>query len=247
MNRDLLCVFVLTALLLVAGCSQSEPPEVEVAEPVVAPPTSTTLTLSAEQLMSLDWDGRRLGRPAVIDQRAVEGGVEFDIHFPSNLRAARSIDYTSSGSGGRGALVGLNVGSYETFALKITLLSVTGLSKPDLPQEVVVGALIGPAGDGRLSVYEPLSLGFASGRTTGVATTAMATQRIRLIGIHAHMANPEVWDAEGSVLRLRVEPVAADAGTLAPPPPTEERKPRRQKAKTSDYAPTFGPGSTKAW
>ena len=245
MNRDLLCTLVLTASLLVVGCSQSEPPEVEVAA-ATSTPTSTTLTLSAEQLMSLDWDGRRLGRPAVIDQRIVEGGVEFDIHFPSNLRAARSIDYTSSGSGGRGALVGLNVGSYEAFALKITLLSVTGLSKPDLPQEVVVGALIGPAGDGRLSVYEPLSLGFASGRTTGVATTAMATQRIRVIGIHAHMANPEVWDAEGSVLRLRVEP-ADDAGTLAPPPPTEERKSRRQKAKTDDYTPTFGPGSTKAW
>jgi len=244
MDRSPACVLALFLLLLIGGCRQSERRAIAVAPQFVQPPTSTTLTLSPEQLMSLDWEGRELGSPRVVDRRSVEGGVEFDIHFPSNEGGARMIDYTSSGSGGRRALVGIDVEPYKALALKFTLVSVTGEAGADLPQEVIVGALIGPAGDGRLSAYEPLVLGFSPDRAAGVATTPMNTRSVRRIGIHAEMANPEVWNAQGSTLTLRVEP-APGAGTLVPPAPVvyKKERPRRRPV----YDPTFGPGGMKAW
>ena len=96
------------------------------------------------------------------DKRIVPGpGVEFDIYFPSNSPDSRSLDIVSSGEGGRGNLVGADVRDYETYALKLTLVSVNGQSEPDMKQKVVAGAVIGPTDRGQLRTYEPVTLGMA--------------------------------------------------------------------------------------
>jgi hypothetical protein len=134
--------------------------------------------------------------------------VEFDIHFPSNGPGYNSIDYVSSGVGGRGALVGFDVSEYKVFSLKFTLVSIDGVTGPNITQELVVGALIGPTADGRLSGYTPVTLSFDSGRTMVVSTIPIfGVGNIYLIGIHAHMDKPENWSPSGSMVTIRVEPV----------------------------------------
>ena len=235
-------VCVLTTSVLIGGCQRNERPSGVTVEQAVPSGAFTTLTLSADQLKSLDWDARMVGRPRVIAKRDVEGGIELDIRFSGNAPEASSIDYTSSGSGGRAALVGLDVEPYETFALKFTLISVNGRYGPDLPQEVAVGALIGPAGDGRLSACEPLPLSFSPGRTTGIARTQMRTQKVRVIGVHAHAVDPRTWSADGNVITLRVEPIP-DAGVLASGSLVSKDRPPTRPV----YVPNFGPGRLGAW
>ena len=54
--------------------------------------------------------------------------------------------------------------------MRFTLVSIDGATGSDTTQELVVGALIGPTAEGRLSGYTPVTLSFASGRTTAVST-----------------------------------------------------------------------------
>jgi|GEM_PF-1144573 len=230
MNRNLVCACVLLAFGAGAGCQPSERGQAAVVEPAAVLPVSTTVTLSADQLMTLDWGGRAVERAVVVDKRVVGAGVELDIRFPGNSRDTCSMDYTSSGSAGRRALVGLDVSRYEAFALKFTLISANGHKDPNIPLEVTAGAIISPAGDGRLSACEPVVLGLSSEQSTCVATTPMRTGTIRQIGIHVHMAKPQVWDATGGIVTLRVEP-APDADILSAPQPAGDRAPRGRSAK----------------
>lgn len=171
--------------------------------------TSQTLTLSGNQLIFLDWDGGIPSGARVVRKRVVpDSGVEFDFHFPSNEPGYNSIDYVSSGVGGRGALVGFEVSEYKVFSLKFTLVSIDGVTGPNITQELIVGAVIGPTADGRLSGYTPVTLSFASGRTMVVSTIPIfGVSKIYQIGIHAHMVKPENWSPSGSMVTIRVEPV----------------------------------------
>jgi hypothetical protein len=231
MAKNRLVLGVLAILLVVAGCGQSERREAASAKPVVAVPTSTTVTLSAEQLMALDWNGREVERSMILNKRVVGAGVELDIRFPGNTKALCSIDHTSSGAAGRRTLVGLDVERYEAYALKFSLISVNARCDPNTSVEIAAGALIGPAGDGRYSACEPVVLGLAAERATAVATTPMDTETIRLIGIHVHAVNPQAWDANGGILTIRVEP-APDAEILPMPVVAAEGETAGKTAKT---------------
>lgn len=211
-------------VLWAAGCQQNAQPEALAVAPVAAAPKFTTVTLSAEQLMSLDWAGRAAGRAVIVDRRVVGAGVEFDIRFPGAAAGVCSFDYTSSGAAGQGALAGLDVRAYQAFALKFMLVAVDGQSDPNFPLELAVGSVIGPAGDGKVSSYEPVVLGLAPEHATKIAKTPMHTGKIRVIGIHAHVANPKLWDTAGGVVTLRVEP-AADAEILPGPAAAAEVRP----------------------
>jgi hypothetical protein len=194
-------------------------------------PTFTTVTLSAEQLMSLDWSGRGVGRSAIVDKRIVGPGVEFDIRFPGGA-GVPSMDYVSTGAAGAGTLAGLDVSKYQSLALKFTLVSIDGGSDPNLPVGIAAGAIIGPTGDGRLSACEPVTLAFSPEHVTQVAVTPMHTERVRVIGIHAHVVNPMAWNPRGGVVTLRVEP-AADAQILSTPAPAADPKSKSQTAKSA--------------
>ena len=176
-------------------------------EPGETPP-SRILTLSEQQLLSLDWHSPNRTGALVKAKRVVPGrGVEFDIHFSSNSPGSRSLDFVSSGEGGRGTLVGADVRDYEAFALKLTLVSINGQSEPDLKQKLVAGAVIGPTSTGELCSYEPAMLGLAALEKTVTVKTSVSTRKIYQIGFHVHMLNPQDWDRSGSIVTLRVEPV----------------------------------------
>ena len=176
--------------------------------PVEVPP-SRILTLSEQQLISLDWHSPNRTRAHVKGKRVVvaDPGVEFDIYFPSNSPRSRSLNFVSSGQGGTGALVGADIRGYEVFALKLTLVSINGQSGPELKQKLMAGAVIGPTGKRRLRTYEPVTLGLAASEKTVIAKTPVSTDKIYQIGFHVHMLNPQDWDPSGSMVRLRVEPV----------------------------------------
>jgi len=221
MKRDwrLLCSLMLMLVLWGGGCQEEEyQGDAVVSEPVVIVP-SGMVTLSSDQLLLLDQGWRSPSRPKVLRQRPAGEGVLFDVRFPGNEPGHHTLSYVSTGARGRMALVGLNTEAYETFALKFTLVSINGAIGSDLPHELVVGAVIGPTKGGKVSHYEPIRLSCAPEKMSGIAKTPAAVRNVREIGLHVHMANPKVWDPEGTVVTLRVEPV--DGATVLATPPEE--------------------------
>ena len=174
-----------------------------------------TLTLESGQLMRLDWSSLNRHGARVESKRVVSGpSVEFDIYFPSSSPGSCSLSFVSSGTGGRGTLVGADVRAYEVFALKLTLVSINGRSDPASKQKLVAGAVIGPTAEGRLTGYEPVTLSLAASEKTVTAKTPVSTPEIYEIGFHIHALNHEDWDPSGSKIVLRVEP--AEAGQAGP-------------------------------
>ena len=144
MKNKVLFVFVSVLLLWVAGCGGGKAKPIPVAKPDQIPP-SRVMTLSQEQLLSLDWHslGRRGAR--VIEKKPAGTGVEFVIDFPSNDPGNRSLEFVSGGEGGKGDLAGGDTSGFKAFALKFTLVSINGHSESDMKQALVAGAVIGVA------------------------------------------------------------------------------------------------------
>jgi hypothetical protein len=185
---------------------------------------SRILTLSEQQLVSLDWHSPNRTGARVKGKRVVAGpGVEFDIHFSSNSPGSRSLDFVSTGEGGQGTLVGADIRDYDAFALKLTLVSINGQSEPAPKQKLVAGALIGPTSKGQLCSYEPVTLSLAASEKTMVSQIPVSTGKIYQIGFHVHMLNPQDWDRSGSMVTLRVEPV--EDGVAVPKPDSRPRRP----------------------
>ena len=201
------CLCVLVFWLCVVGCQRDSKKSVVVVKPEDIPP-SRILTLSEQQLVSLDWHSPNRAGARVKGKRLVAGpGVEFDIYFPSNGISSNSLDFVSSGEGGIGSLVGVDIRGYEAFALKLTLVSINEQSEPGLLQKLVAGALIGPSSTGQLRTYEPVTLGLVASEKTAIAKTSVQTDKIFQIGFHVHMLNPQDWNQSESRIILRVEPV----------------------------------------
>jgi len=210
-NRVLfLCVLVFW--LCGAGCQTDSKKPVVASKPVEVPPTRI-FTLFWQQLVSLDWHSSNRTGARVMDKRVFSFSpvVEFDIYFPSNNPGSQSLDFVSSGEGGKGTLVGTDIRGYEAFALKFTLVSINGQSEPEMKQKLVAGALIGPASKHQLRTYEPVTLGLAASEKTVIAKTPVSADKIYQIGFHLHMLNPQDWDQSGSMVRLRIEPVVEPA------------------------------------
>ena len=172
------------------------------------------LTLEPEHLMLLDWDSlNRRGHD--VKTRLSGSGVEFEIHFLGNDPGSCSRRFVSSGSGGRGDLVGADVSDYEQFALKLTLVSINGKSDPDIKQKLVVGAVIGPTADGFLTSYEPVTLSLAASERVATVITRISTDKIYEIGFLVYVEYHQDWDARGSTVILRVESAeGADASAF---------------------------------
>ena len=187
-----------------------------VADRPVASLPGRTLTLEPRQLMLLDWSSLNRRGARVEGKRVVSGpGVEFEIYFPSNRPGSCSLSFVSSGTGGRGTLIGADVRAYEAFALKLTLVSINGQSDPKLKQKLVAGAVIGPTATGRLTSYEPVTLSLEASEKTVTAVTAASADEVYEIGFHIHAENHEDWDATGSRIVLKVEAAeGGEAGTF---------------------------------
>lgn len=217
MKNVFVIVPVLTGALAIGSCHVEF--RRKTVAPIISPPVqeSPILTLSADQLVFLDWDGGSASRAKVVRKRvAGASAVEFDLYFPSNEPGSRALNYVSSGSGGRGKLIACDVSAFDTFSLKFTLVSVDGVPGSDEVQELAVGALIGPTAAGKLSTTAPVTLGTSPGRETAVSSVPVAVDRIYQIGFHVNMVNPEKWRPSGSRATIRVEPV--EGATLCPWP-----------------------------
>ena len=212
MRNRVLFLCVLVFWLCGAGCQTDSKKPVVASKPVEVPPTRI-FTLFWQQLVSLDWHSSNRTGARVMDKRVFSFSpvVEFDIYFPSNNPGSQSLDFVSSGEGGKGTLVGTDIRGYEAFALKFTLVSINGQSEPEMKQKLVAGALIGPASKHQLRTYEPVTLGLAASEKTVIAKTPVSADKIYQIGFHLHMLNPQDWDQSGSMVRLRIEPVVEPA------------------------------------
>ena len=208
MRNRVVFVCLLVFWLCGAGCNTHSKKPAVVNKPVDDPP-SRILTLPWRQLVSLDWYSPNQNVARVKDKRlfSFRPAVEFDIYFPKNSPGSRSLNFVSSGEGGKGSLVGVDIRGYEIFALKFTLVSINGQSEPEMKQKLVAGALIGPTNKGQLSTYEPVTLGMAASEKTMVSKTSAIADKIYQIGFHVHMLNPQDWDQSGSMVKLQVEPV----------------------------------------
>jgi hypothetical protein len=203
--------FIVMVCLAFCGCDDSSKYSVELPAPPDIP-SSRMLTLSQQELVYLDWHSTHLARAQVTRKRMVPPtGVEFDLYFPGNAPDCRSIQYVSSGEGGRGVLAGANVRGYETFTLSFTLVSINGQTEPNDKRKVEVGALIGLTATGELGDYKPVTLSLAPSETSKISKTPMRTNKIYQIGYYIRLLEPDNWDSNGSEIVLRVEPVK-DAG-----------------------------------
>ena len=217
MNNKALFAFVSVSLLCFAGCGGGSDKPIRVAKPAAIPP-SGVMTLSQEQLLTLDWHSPHRRGARVMAQRAAGSVVEFDISFPTNDAGNTSLNFVSSGEGGKGALVGGDTSGFKAFALKMTLVSINGQSESEMKQKLVAGAVIGPTGSGLVFTYAPITLSMADTEKTVIAQTQSRTDNIRTVGFHVHVPNPKDWDPLESKVVLRIEPV--QGGGLAPWFPT---------------------------
>ena len=212
MRNRVLFLCVLVFWLCGAGCQTDSKKPVVASKPVEVPP-SRIFTLFWQQLVSLDWHSSGRTGARVMDKRvfSFSPAVEFDIYFPSNNPGSQSLDFVSSGEGGKGTLVGTDIRGYETFALKFNLVSINKQSGPEMKQKLVAGAVIGLTNKRQLRNYEPVTMGLAASEKTVIAKTPVSTDKIYQIGFHLHMLNPQDWDQSGSMVRLRIEPVVEPA------------------------------------
>jgi hypothetical protein len=202
---------VVVVCCVFCGCDDNSKHNLELPALPQIPP-SKTLTLSQQQLVYLDWHSSSLARAKVTEKRIVPPtGVEFDIYFPGNDPVCDSIQYVSSGQGGRGVLPGSDVRGYETFALSFTLISINRQKEPNDSQKIEVGALIGPTPTGELGDYKLATLSLLSSENSVVAKTPMRTNKIYQIGFYVRLLEPEKWNPAGSEIVLRIDPVQ-DAG-----------------------------------
>ena len=185
-----------------------------------APPVmGLNATLSDSALMSLD-SPIFTGRNAIVTrQEDVAGpGVEFDIHFPNNEQPDSVIAWVSCDEGGTGLLSGINVSMYDNFDLKFTLVSIDGISTPDVGGLISVGAMIGPY-DGSHHAYNPAWIDLVSGTSydrTAVSSTSVKTDYTSLLGIFAWLYEPSDWSPSGTDITLLVE-AAPDAVPIPEP------------------------------
>jgi hypothetical protein len=170
-----------------------------------------SFTLSDADLMSLDWylDSRVPDDPnaaRIISKRDVPGpGVEFDIYFPKDNKAAPhtySLYYVSCKQGGEGTLTGIDVNDYDAFALKFALVAVDG--KPKGGGSLVVGALINTDYS---YAYRPEVIGFTeSEKTMVVSSTSTNADKISIIGFTVRKFTRDDWNPMGTTVTLRIEP-----------------------------------------
>jgi hypothetical protein len=195
------------------------------------PARGETFTLSDSALMSLDYDYYLTDSATITNIQDVEGsGVQFDILYPdtrNNIQGKTpSLYWTSCIYGGNGTLTNRDISTFDAFALKITLVSASGISSPDEVGPLVVGALINQLD--YVYAYQPQVIStndpYSPPSATSVTTTDAS--QIQLIGFTCNIpywwydaSSPSPWDPDGARISLLVEP-APGAVVITPEPAT---------------------------
>lgn len=188
----------------------------------------TTFTLSDSALMSLDYDYPNPGmQPEITGIANVAGpGVQFDILY-SDPRYIRdeipNVSWTSCIYGGNGSLTGIDISSFDAFALKFTLLSASGVSSPDAIGPIIVGSQISRSGS---FGFHPETIDGPSLPISVTSTTTTDADQIGLVGFTCYIpywwySSPEQnpWDPDGATISLLVEQ-APGAVAITPEPAT---------------------------
>jgi hypothetical protein len=190
---------------------------------------ATTFTLSDDALKKLDYNYQ--GSCSVVGITDVAGpGVRFDLRYPDprNINGQAPYLYlVSCIDGGSGALTGRNISMFDSFALKVTLLSASGVSSPDAVGPVIIGALINYSNYSSAYAYRPevISINGPDPTSATSITTTSATQ-IKLVGFVCNIPDwwysgsprPNPWDPQGANISLLVE--QAPGATVIPEPAT---------------------------
>jgi hypothetical protein len=190
----------------------------------------TTFTLSDGALMSLDYDypvsyGQS---PIPVTITDVAGsGVKFDFTCPDPRNSQGEIPclyWTSSIYGGRGTIANRDISNFDAFALKITLVSASGVSSPGEVGPIVVGALINQSQ--YLYAYQPQGIATnGSFPTSATSVTTTDASQIQMIGFTCNIpywwytSSTNPWDPTGARISLLVE-AAPGAVVITPEPAT---------------------------
>jgi hypothetical protein len=191
----------------------------------------TTFTLSDSALMSLDYDypvyyGQS---PIAVNITDVAGsGVKFDFTYSDPRNSQGKIPclyWTSSIDGGNGTLANRDISTFDAFALKITLVSATGISSPGEVGPLVVGALINESQ--YAYAYQPQVIAAnGSYSTSATSVTTTDASQIQLIGFTCNIpywwynsSSPSPWDPAGARISLLVE-AAPGTVVITPEPAT---------------------------
>jgi hypothetical protein len=167
-------------------------------------------TLSDEGLMMLHVGSYYRGaRASVLAKQDTPGpGVEYEIYFPgtkpqnSNLEMVCSYDHNDP-------MVGTNIGKFDNFELKFTLISINGKTTADAGGSLAVGTKIGC--DGNWGGYRPMCIGLGENQeANAVSSTGPDGEVISNIGFTVYIFDQNGWDPNGSTIKILVEPVSGD-------------------------------------
>lgn len=180
--------------------SQNSPPE---------PAKNRAFTLSQQAILSLDdTQAARYYQPvftATVTARRpqAKGGVELDILFPSTKGRDDTLMLTSNQGAGAKTLVGLEVGAYQAYSLKFTVLTVDGSDTAS--PNMTVGALIGPTADNRGFAYAPARIGLSSNRSA-ISNTGGFAPKTSVLGLDISLFGDR-WPDGPHTMTVLVEPV----------------------------------------
>ncbi len=166
-------------------------------------------TLSNEGLMLLNRENIWVLSPATVTaKRDVAGpGVEFDIYFPGVEIGDRFFNYVRKPQfhSESDPSIGTNVGRFETFELKFTLVAVNGVAEPNTGGKLFVAAIVG-CSDGT-SGYKPVSIGFGElQEPNAISSTVVQGSVLDTVGFYVYFMDPRGWDPNGFTVTVLVEP-----------------------------------------
>ncbi|MFA5252973.1 MAG: hypothetical protein WC454_10375, partial [Phycisphaerae bacterium] len=165
-------------------------------------------TLADEGLMMLRIGSFFYGATASITAKrdVPRSGVEYDIHFPGTKPNDSTLEMSCCKFDDSNCpLVGVNVGKYDCFSLKFTLISIDGKTTSDAGGQLWVGAKIGC--DGRRGGQRPMRIGFGENEEpNAISATHVSGEILSDIGFDVYIGDTNGWDPNGTNITLLVEP-----------------------------------------
>lgn len=183
--------------------------------------SGSIFTLSDSALLSLDADMQN-PTSATFSRTDVAGsGVVFEIFYPGLGSSFYPVSSTFYGSSG--ALTGIDISGYDSFALDFTLLSVNGQTDySNYGGPLVAGAVIN---DITVSYrYKPETLGFGSFSSDVTSITDTLAETIETVGFTLNVPTwwygegESPWNPAGNTVQVLVS--AAEGATVIPEPAT---------------------------
>ncbi|MFA6185836.1 MAG: PEP-CTERM sorting domain-containing protein [Phycisphaerae bacterium] len=194
---------------------------------VMTAASGATFTLSDSALMSLDYKYPGTPTTVVSVTDAAGPGVRFDILYPDPRNAHGenpTLYLTSSIYGGNGSLTGIDISSFDAFALKFTLISAEGVSSTNAAGPIIVGAMINQSGSAYAYHPEVIAINSSYDPMSATSVTPTEASQINLVGFVCNIPywwyddSPSPWDSAGARISILVE--SAPNAVSVPEPAT---------------------------